>query len=54
MIEKLALQNQTVTDIEQEAALNVMTKEDVSQAIDTLDKAIATISAERGKLGAYQ
>ncbi|EPY2279401.1 MULTISPECIES: hypothetical protein [Clostridium] len=53
-MEKLALQNQTVTDIEQEAALNGMTKEDVSQAIEILDKAIVTISAEKGKLGAYQ
>ncbi|MEW8957278.1 flagellin [Clostridium sp.] len=42
------------TDIKQEAALNIMTKEDASKSIETLDKAIATVSAERGKLGAYQ
>lgn len=42
------------TDINQEAALNVMTKEDATNALDTLDSAIATVSAERGKLGAVQ
>lgn len=42
------------TDVKQEAALNVMTKEDASKALDTLDKATALVSAERGKLGAIQ
>lgn len=42
------------TDIKQEAALNVMTKDDATNALDTLDSALATVSAERGKLGAVQ
>ncbi|WP_333859923.1 flagellin N-terminal helical domain-containing protein [Clostridium sp.] len=42
------------TDIKQEAALNVMTKDDATNSLDTLDSALATVSAERGKLGAVQ
>jgi len=42
------------TDIMQEAALNLMTKEDATKSLDTLDKAIASVSSERGKLGAIQ
>ena len=42
------------TDIKQEAALNVIDKNDASKAIETLDKAIANVSSERSKLGACQ
>ena len=42
------------TDVKQEAALNVLTKEDASNAIDVIDKATATVSATRGQLGAVQ
>lgn len=41
-------------DIKAEAALNISTKEDADKTIDVLDKAIATVSTERGKLGAVQ
>ncbi|ATO39044.1 flagellin [Geobacillus thermodenitrificans] len=41
-------------DIKAEAALNISTKEDASKAIEIIDKAIQTVSAERGKLGAVQ
>jgi len=40
--------------VKAEAALNLTTKEDAAKAIDVLDKAIATVSAERSKLGANQ
>ncbi len=42
------------SDTKQEAALNVMTKEDASRALKTLDSAISKVSTERGKLGAIQ
>ncbi len=42
------------TDVMQEAALNVVSKQDATKSLDVLDKAIATVSAERGKLGAVQ
>ncbi|ALU37410.1 flagellin [Clostridium autoethanogenum] len=42
------------TDIKQEAALNVMNKDDASAALTTIDKALSTVAAERGKLGAIQ
>ncbi|MGV8982696.1 flagellin N-terminal helical domain-containing protein [Clostridium sp.] len=42
------------TDIKQEAALNLLTKEDATKSLETLDKAIASVSSERGKLGAMQ
>ncbi|MFL0197095.1 flagellin [Clostridium sp. WILCCON 0269] len=42
------------TNVEQEAALNVMTTTDASNAISTIDKAISTVSTERGKLGATE
>jgi len=42
------------SDVKQEAALNVMTKEDASKSLASLDKAIASVSSERGKLGAMQ
>lgn len=42
------------TDVKQEASLNVMTKEDASKSIAVLDKAIASVSSERGKLGSLQ
>ncbi|WP_406543436.1 flagellin [Clostridium ljungdahlii] len=42
------------TDIKQEAALNVMNKDDASAALTTIDKALSTVAAERGKLGAVQ
>ncbi|MEC2055480.1 flagellin [Peribacillus psychrosaccharolyticus] len=41
-------------DIKAEAALNISTKENASKSIDVIDKAIASVSAERGKLGAVQ
>ncbi|MGG3956359.1 flagellin [Bhargavaea massiliensis] len=41
-------------DIKAEAALNISNKEDASKAIVVIDKAIQTVSAERGKLGAVQ
>lgn len=41
-------------DIKTEAALNISTKDGASNAIEVIDKAIATVSAERGKLGAVQ
>jgi len=41
-------------DIKAEAALNVSNKEDASKAIAVIDKAVASVSAERGKLGAVQ
>jgi len=37
-----------------EAALNVSNKEDASRVIAVIDKATASVSAERGKLGAVQ
>lgn len=37
-----------------EAALNISTKEDASNAINVIDKAITKVSEERAKLGAYQ
>ncbi|HWQ43947.1 MAG TPA: flagellin [Desulfosporosinus sp.] len=40
------------TDVKQEAALNLLTKEDATKSLEVLDKAIATVSSERGKLGA--
>ncbi|MGH4141102.1 flagellin [Clostridium sp.] len=42
------------TDVKQESALNLMTKEDATKSLETLDKAIASVSSERGKLGAMQ
>ncbi len=42
------------TDVMAEAALNVSSKEDASNAIETLDAAIASVSSERGKLGSVQ
>jgi flagellin len=48
----------TVTDgtnnVNAEAALNISTKEDASAAIAILDKATATVSSSRSKLGAVQ
>lgn len=41
-------------DIKAEAALNISTKEDASKSIAILDKAISSVSSERGKLGAVQ
>ncbi|WHX30292.1 flagellin [Brevibacillus agri] len=41
-------------DIKSEAALNIATKEDASNAIEVLDKAINKVSSERAKLGAVQ
>jgi flagellin len=41
-------------DIKTEAALNISTKENASKAIAIIDKAIASVSSERGKLGAVQ
>ena len=40
------------TDVKQEAAINVMNKEDASKSLETLDNAIAKVSLERAKLGA--
>jgi flagellin len=42
------------TNVTQEAALNVMTTTDASNAISTIDKAISAVSTERGKLGATE
>lgn len=39
---------------ESEAALNISTKEDAGKSLEKLDKAIASVSSERGKLGAVQ
>ncbi|WP_033543955.1 flagellin N-terminal helical domain-containing protein [Planococcus sp. CAU13] len=41
-------------DIKAEAALNISNKEDASKSIEVIDKAIALVSSERGKLGAMQ
>ncbi|QUG40793.1 flagellin [Psychrobacillus sp. INOP01] len=41
-------------DIQAEAALNISNKEDASKSIAVIDKAISSVSAERGKLGAVQ
>lgn len=41
-------------DIKAEAALNISTKEGASAAIAVLDKAVASVSSERSKLGAVQ
>lgn len=41
-------------DIQSEAALNISTKEDASNSIEVLDKAINKVSGERAKLGAVQ
>lgn len=41
-------------DVQAEAALNISNKEDASKAIAVIDKAIASVSSERGKLGAVQ
>jgi flagellin len=41
-------------DIKAEAALNISNKEDASKSIAIIDKAIASVSSERGKLGAVQ
>ncbi len=41
-------------DIKSEAALNISNKEDASKSIEVIDKAIASVSSERGKLGAVQ
>ncbi|WP_211652901.1 flagellin N-terminal helical domain-containing protein [Planococcus alpniumensis] len=41
-------------DIKSEAALNISNREDASKSIEVIDKAIASVSSERGKLGAVQ
>ncbi len=41
-------------DIKAEAALNISNKDDASKAIAIIDNAIASVSSERGKLGAVQ
>lgn len=41
-------------DVKGEAALNISTKEGAAAAIEVLDKATATVSSERSKLGAVQ
>ena len=41
-------------DVKSEAALNISNKEDASKSIAVIDKAISTVSSERGKLGAVQ
>lgn len=41
-------------DVKSEASLNISTKEDASNAIKVLDKAIGSVSSERAKLGAVQ
>ncbi|MFJ5623481.1 flagellin [Peribacillus loiseleuriae] len=41
-------------DIQAEAALNISNKDDASKSIAIIDKAISSVSAERGKLGAVQ
>lgn len=41
-------------DIQSEAALNISTREDASNSIEVLDKAINKVSSERAKLGAVQ
>jgi flagellin len=41
-------------DVKNEAALNISTREDAAKALDILDKATATVSSERSKLGAVQ
>ncbi|WP_399628607.1 flagellin [Sporosarcina sp. SG10008] len=42
------------SDIKAESALNISNKEDASKSIAVIDKAIASVSSERGKLGAVQ
>ncbi|MBO0961038.1 flagellin [Neobacillus sp. MM2021_6] len=41
-------------DIKAEAGLNISNKEDASKSIAVIDKAISSVSTERGKLGAVQ
>ncbi|SFT25651.1 flagellin [Paenibacillus sp. BC26] len=41
-------------DVKNEAALNISTKDDAAKAIAVLDKATASVSSERSKLGAVQ
>lgn len=41
-------------DVKSEAALNISTKDDAAKAIAVLDKATASVSSERSKLGAVQ
>ncbi|TXK80947.1 flagellin [Paenibacillus sp. N3.4] len=41
-------------DVKGEAALNISTKDDAAKAIAVLDKATASVSSERSKLGAVQ
>ncbi|MBU8854050.1 flagellin [Bacillus sp. FJAT-26377] len=41
-------------DIQSEAALNISNKDDAAKSLEKLDKAIASVSSERGKLGAVQ
>lgn len=41
-------------DIKAEAALNISNKENAAKSIEVIDKAIASVSSERGKLGAVQ
>lgn len=41
-------------DVKSEAALNISNKEDAAKSIAVIDKAISTVSTERGKLGAVQ
>ncbi|MBP3966772.1 flagellin [Paenibacillus lignilyticus] len=41
-------------DVKGEAALNISTKDDAAKAIAILDKATASVSSERSKLGAVQ
>lgn len=41
-------------DVKSEAALNISSKDGASKAIEVIDEAIASVSAERGKLGAVQ
>ncbi|WP_127497999.1 flagellin N-terminal helical domain-containing protein [Paenibacillus glycanilyticus] len=41
-------------DVKNEAALNISTKEDAAKSIAILDKATASVSSERSKLGAVQ
>lgn len=41
-------------DVKAEAALNISTKEDASNSIKVLDKAIGSVSNERAKLGSVQ
>lgn len=41
-------------DVKAEAGLNISNKEDAAKSISVIDKAIATVSSERGKLGSVQ